>query len=311
VKALVTGAAGFIGSHLVDRLLRDGYSVTGIDNLSEGKSDNLTHLDGERRFHFVVGDLRDEDVVLNVMKDHEVVFHMAAHANIRTSLVDHKSDLEHNIVSMINLLDGMAKHQVRDMVFASTSALYGEATVTPTPEDYMPKQTSLYGASKLACEAYGQAFLQFAPIRFWSFRFSNVIGERCRRGVIWDFVHKLEQNGNELEILGDGNQSKEYLYVDDCIEGIITGYKNAPGNADVFNLGHYEQTRVDSLADIVIDEMHLTNVKKVHTGGRRGWVGDNPQVILSLAKIEALGWKPGFSSEDAIRRTVRWTLKHG
>jgi UDP-glucose 4-epimerase len=202
----------------------------------------------------------------------------------------------------------MVKHKVNDMVFASSSAVYGEATVVPTPEDYMPVQTSLYGASKLACESWAQAFCQFSPIKIWSFRFANVVGERCRRGVIWDFVQKLRRNPKELEILGDGKQSKEYLYVKDCVEGMITGYKKSMGAVNAFNLGHVKQTLVDEVADFVIDEMKLSRVRKRYTGGPRGWIGDNPLVILSIERIRKLGWRPETSSEEAIRRTVRWTL---
>jgi len=205
-------------------------------------------------------------------------------------------------------------HNVQDLVFASTSAVYGEATVRPTAEDYFPVQTSLYGASKLACEAYAEAYTEFAPMRFWAFRFANVVGERCRRGVIWDFVHKLLKNSSELEILGDGKQSKEYLYVKDCVEGMMIGYRRAQGKVNIFNLGMEEQTLVDRVADLVVEEMKLdrNKVKRKYTGGPRGWIGDNPLVELSLERIKKLGWRPTVSSsEEAIRRTARWTLEHG
>jgi UDP-glucose 4-epimerase len=180
----------------------------------------------------------------------------------------------------------------------------------PTPENYASVQTSLYGASKLACEAYAQAYTEFAPIKLWAFRFANVVGERCRRGVIWDFVHKLRENPRQLEILGDGKQSKEYLYVKDCIEGMTIGYAKAKDKVNIFNLGTHEQTVVDRVADLVSEEMKLTNVKRKYTGGPHGWIGDNPTVELSLDRIEKLGWKPQLSSEEAIRRTLRWTLEH-
>jgi len=310
MNALVTGGAGFIGSHVVDRLLEEGYGVTAVDNLSDGRLENLAHLRNEKRFRFVKADLRNEKAVEKLVKGHKVIFHMAAHANIRTSLVDHKADLEHNLIGMINLLEGMVKHKVNEMVFASTSAIYGEASVTPTPEDYMPVQTSLYGASKLACEAYAQSFVQFAPIKFWAFRFANIVGERCRRGVIWDFVHKLMKNPKELEILGNGKQSKEYLYVKDCVEGMLTGWRETKGPVEAFNIGQPRQTLVDEVADIVIREMKLDGVRRKYTGGERGWIGDNKFVELSLEKIVGLGWTPKVSSEDAIRRTAQWTLSN-
>ncbi|MDG6962184.1 MAG: SDR family NAD(P)-dependent oxidoreductase, partial [Nitrososphaerota archaeon] len=222
-RALVTGGAGFIGSHVVDRLLEEGYEVTAVDNLSEGHLENIAHLKNEKRFRFVKLDLKDRGATMKAVKGNDVVFHMAAQANIRKSIVDHRGDLENNLMAMINVLDGMVEHKVGELVFASSSAVYGEAPVTPTPEDYLSHQTSLYGASKLASESWAESFVQFAPIKVWSFRFANVVGERCRRGVIWDFVHKLQRNPKELEILGNGKQSKEYLHVKDCVEGMMTG----------------------------------------------------------------------------------------
>lgn len=307
-RALVTGGAGFIASHLIDRLLLDGYEVTAMDNLSEGRMANLAHLKKERRFSFVRADLRDAKAVEKLTRGKDAVFHMAAHANIRTSLVDHMADLENNLVGTINLLEGMTKHRVKDIVFASTSAIYGEATVRPTPEDYMPVQTSLYGASKLACEAYAQAFTQFSDISFWAYRFSNVVGERCRRGVTWDFVHKLHRNPRELEILGDGKQSKEYIYVSDCVDGMITGYEKSKSRVNAFNIAVEENLTVDEVADIVVEEMGLKGVRRRYTGGPRGWIGDNPVVHLSIERLKSLGWRPRVSGREAVRLTARWTI---
>jgi len=307
-RALVTGGAGFIGSHLVDRLLADGWSVTVIDNMTCGHRSNLQQHKGNERLKIYEADIRDPDVLQKLLKSFETVFHMAAHADMRASLEDHRADLNNNVIGTLNILEGMARNSVHDLVFASTSALYGEVEVRPTPEDYSPIQTSVYGASKLACEAYAEAYTQFAPIKFWAFRFANVVGERCRRGVIWDFVHKLQKNPKELEILGDGKQSKEYLYVKDCLEAMIAGYEKASEEVNIFNLGTDEQTLVDRVADLVIEEMGLENVRRRYTGGPRGWIGDNPIVELSTNRIKKLGWKPRLSSEEAIRRTIRWTL---
>lgn len=311
MRALVTGGAGFIGSHVVDKLLEEGYEVTAVDNLSEGRMENVAHLKKAKGFRFVEMDLMDEKAAKRVVAGNDVIFHMAAQANIRKSLTDHKSDLEQNVVTTINLLDGMVEHKVNDLVFASSSAVYGEATVVPTPEDYMPVQTSLYGMSKLAAEGAAQAYVQFSPIRVWSFRFANVIGERCRRGVVWDFVHKLRKNPKELEILGNGKQSKEYLHVKDCVEGMITGWRKTKGPVEAFNLGVPEQTIVDKVADIVTTEMGLDGVRRRYTGGTPGgggWIGDNPVVELSLEKIRRLGWEPSVSPEEAIKTTALWTL---
>jgi len=311
MRAIVTGGAGFIGSHLVDRLLDDGYSVTVVDNMSCGYIENLKRHSSNPRLVVHNVDIKNAVQLEKLFAGHDVVFHMAAHADIRESLADHMSDLQNNLVGTLNILEAMTKNGIQDLVFASTSALYGEATVRPTPEDYFPVQTSLYGASKLACEAYAQAYTEFAPIKLWSFRFANVIGERCRRGVVWDFVHKLLKNPGELEILGDGKQSKEYLYVKDCVNGMMVGYRGASGKVNTFNLGMGEQTLVDRVADLAIEEMRLRNVRRRYTGGPRGWIGDNAIVELALDRIEKLGWKPQLTSEEAIRRTIRWTLDYG
>jgi UDP-glucose 4-epimerase len=310
LKSIVTGGAGFIGSHLVDRLLSEGYSVTVVDNLSCGSLENLAHHSGNPRLTVHTMDIRDADKLNRIFAGHDAVFHMAAHANIRESLVDRKADLENNLIGTLNVLEAMYKNKIQDLVFASTSAVYGEAAIVPTPEEYSPIQTSLYGASKLACEAYAEAFTEFASIKFWSFRFANVVGERCGRGAIWDFVHKLLKNPLELEVLGDGKQSKEYLHVKDCVDGMMIGYRKASHRVNKFNLGIDEQTLVDTLTDMVIKEMGLSNVKKRYTGGPRGWIGDNPLVQLSLDKIKKLGWRQTIPSEEAIRRTIRWTLEH-
>jgi UDP-glucose 4-epimerase len=312
LKAVVTGGAGFIGSHLVDRLLDEGYSVTVVDNMSCGCMDNLRQHSGNSRLAVKEVDIREADELRRVFAGHDVVFHLAAHANIRSSLADHRADLENNLIGTLNILEAMEKNKIRDMVSASTSALYGEAAVRPTPEDYLSVQTSLYGASKLACEAFVEAYTEFASVRFWAFRFANVVGERCSRGVVGDFVRKLLKNPSELEILGDGKQSKEYLYVKDCVEGMMIGYRRAQGKVNIFNLGMDEQTLVDRVADLVIEEMKLDKdkVNRKYTGGPRGWIGDNPVVELSLERIKKLGWRQKVSSEEAIRRTAKWTLEH-
>jgi UDP-glucose 4-epimerase len=308
LNALVTGAAGFIGSHVVDRLLADGYEVTGLDNFSTGRLDNLAHLKREKRFRSLRGDVRSKKVVSKLLKGQDVVFHLAAQANIRKSIVDHLTDLDNNLVGTINILDAMVENKVDDLVFASTSAIYGEARVRPTPEDYMPVQTSLYGASKLACEAYAQSFVQFSDVNFWAYRFSNVVGERCRRGVVWDFVQKLTANPKRLEILGNGKQSKEYIHVSDCVDGMLVGYRKSKTRVATFNIAVEDNFEVDAVASIVIEEMKLRHVERRYTGGRSGWIGDNPVVQLSIDRLKSLGWKPSVSARDAITRTAKWSV---
>lgn len=308
-RALVTGGMGFIGSHLVDRLLAEDWQVVVLDSLLTGLRSNLTKEEGNPRLKIVKGDIRSLDTVSKCSEGCDAVFHFAAHALMRASLRDHRVDLEHNIIGTLNVLESMVNNSIPDFVFASTSALYGEAEVTPTPETYSGVQTSLYGAAKLAGEGYASAFAEFSPIRVWAFRFGTVIGDRCRRGAVWDFVHKLLENPKELEILGNGKQSKDYLSVKDCIDGVMLGYERGSNRVNVLNLGLQKQVTVDELADLVIGEMGLSAVKKRYTGGMRGWVGDNKIVYLSSKRARELGWEPKMSPEDAIRSTVRWTLK--
>jgi len=310
MKAIVTGGAGFIGSHLVARLIADGYEVTVIDNMSCGTMENLKQHSNNSNVKVYNTDIRDAEALNKIFAEHDVVFHLAAQANIRKSAVDHKSDLDNNLIGTINILEAMLANNIHNLVFASTSAIYGEAAVRPTPEDYMPIQTSFYGASKLACEAYAEVFTQFSPINFWAFRFSNIIGERCRRGVIWDFVLKLSRDNAKLELLGDGKQSKEYLYVKDCVDGILTGYHQSHERVNLFNLAIEDNTTVDEIADTIMTKMGITNTQRIYSGGPRGWIGDNPLVHLSINKIKALGWAPKYSTKKAILLTTEWTLKN-
>lgn len=308
-RALVTGGLGFIGSHLVDRLLQDGWNIVVLDNLLTGHRSNLVHQKSNPKLLIIEGDIRDSEVVKKASRGCDTVFHIAAHALMRASLQDHKADLEYNVIGTLNVLEAMLANKIKDFVFASTSALYGEAKVTPTPEGYAGTQTSLYGAAKLADEAFAEAYTQLSPIKVWAYRFGTVLGERCRRGAIWDFTHKLSSNSSELEILGDGNQKKDYLYVKDCVDGILLGYERSSSTINIFNLGLQELTTVSRLADIVISEMGFKNVRKKFSGGTRGWIGDNPIVYLDVTKIKTLGWKPNASPEEAIRLTTRWTLE--
>ena len=310
MRAVVTGGAGFIGSYLVDRLLEEGCFVTVIDNMSRGCLENLKQHSNNSCLIVKKADIRDGNKLNRIFAGHDVAFHMAAHTNIGESPTNHRVDLDNNLIGTLNVLEAMCNNEIQDLVFASTSAVYGEAIVKPTPENFSSPQISLYGASKLACEAYAEAFTQFTSIKFWAFRLANIVGERRRNGVIWDFVHKLLENPSELEILGDGKQSKEYLHVEDCVNGMMIGYKKASSKVNIFNLSAEEQTPVDKIADMVIEEMGLKNVKRNYTGGSRGWVGDIPVVKLSLDKIKKLGWRQKIPSEEAIRRTIRWTLDY-
>jgi UDP-glucose 4-epimerase len=306
MKAIVTGGAGFLGSHLVDRLLADGYHVKVIDNLSTSTDEYMKPLMDNDKFEFVLMDILEKDRLMTEFSGFDVVFHFAANADIRRGLQDTWRDLEQNTIATYNILEAMRVNNIKKIVFASSAAVYGEPEVFPTPEDVALIQTSFYGASKASSESLIQAFCEGFGFQSWIYRFVSVVGERHPHGVTFDFYHKLKKDPTRMEIIGDGSQRKSYMYIFDCIDGIMLGYQKGAEKVNIFNLGWEEYINVNKVADTVTSEMGLSNVKYEYTGGSRGWVGDSPLVHLSIEKIKKLGWQPKVSCEDGIRRTVRW-----
>ncbi len=306
MKAIVTGGAGFIGSHLVDRLLNDGYDVKVIDNLSTSTDKYLQLHSGNEHFEFVKMDILELEKLKEEFAGVDVVFHFAANADIRRGLEDTYRDLEQNTIGTYNVLESMRINDVKEILFASSAAVYGEPQTFPTPEDVQLIQTSFYGASKLAGEVLIQAFCEGFGFRSWIFRFVSVVGERHPHGVTFDFYHKLRADPTKLEIIGDGTQRKSYMYIGDCIDGIMLAYEKAKEKVNIFNLGWESFIDVNQVADIITDELGLKDVKYEYTGGSRGWVGDSPLVHLSIEKLKSIGWQPKISSEEGIRKTVRW-----
>ncbi len=300
---LVTGGAGFIGSHLVDRLVEEGKEVVILDNLSSGVS--FLNPDAE----FIKVDLADrlklEDVFRK--KDFSEVWHIAANPDVRIGSENPDEIYRNNILATYNLLEVMRKNNVDKIIFTSTSTVYGEAEVIPTPEDYPTVPISIYGASKLACEALISSYCHTFDMKAWIYRFANVIGKRSNHGVIYDFIMKLRRNPEELEILGNGEQNKSYIYISDCIEAMFSGLK-ADDRVNIFNIGSEDQIKVKRIAEIVCEEMGLSP-KFRFTGGDRGWKGDVPVMLLSIEKLKAMGWKPRYSSEQAVRMAVRDLLE--
>ena len=308
MRTLVTGGAGFIGSHLVDELVRRDNQVIVYDNLSTGFKRHLETLLSNNRITLVEGELLDEERLNAAMKGVDTVFHLAANADVRGGKSNTRVDLEQNIIGTHRVLEAMRINGASRIVFTSSATVYGEPDVFPTPESYAPIQTSIYGASKLAAEAMIQAYGEYFGIKSFSFRFVSWIGERYSHGVVFDFIKKLQKNPSELEILGDGNQKKSYLHVEDGVKAIFMAMDNMPDLKNVVNLGHSDYLNVVDLADIVIQEMGLEKVDYRFTGGVRGWLGDSPFVHLDISKIRSAGFEPQVSIEDGIRRTVRYLL---
>ncbi len=292
MKAFVTGGAGFIGSHIVDRLIAEDNDVTVYDNLSSGKELFFQHHKKNPKFHLVQGDVLDIKKLTEAMKGHDFVFHLQANADVRGGIKKTRVDLEQNTITTGNVLEAMKQNNIKKIAFASSATVYGEPKTFPTPENNELIQTSLYGASKLAGEAMIQAYCEYFDMQCFIFRFVSWIGERYTHGVIFDFVKKLQKNPKELEILGDGNQKKSYLYVGDGVEGIFFAIKNFKEKKNVFNLGHEKFISVTKVADIICEEMGLKGVQYTFRGGTRGWLGDSPLVHLDITKLKKRGWQP-------------------
>ena len=306
--SVVTGGAGFIGSHLVDELVARGDQVLVIDNCSAGTVSNLaTHLEAGS-ITFLKQDLLADGWQVSC-RGADRIYHIAADPDVRGSARSPESVIANNVVATGRILETMRKLGIPEIVFTSTSTVYGEANVIPTPEKYAPLEPiSVYGGSKLAGEALISAYSATFDMRAWVFRFANIIGPRSSHGVIWDFIHKLRVNPEELEILGDGTQKKSYLDVKDCIGAILFAVDNSANRYNVYNIGSEDWVDVVSIADIVAEEMNLPDVQYRFTGGDRGWVGDVPRMLLSIEKLKALGWSPEFGSLASVRRAVRSLL---
>ncbi|HDM25359.1 MAG TPA: NAD-dependent epimerase/dehydratase family protein [Thermoplasmatales archaeon] len=305
MRVFVTGGAGFIGSHLVDALMGKGYVVTVYDNLSSGRMDFIEHHVGKKNFSFIEADLLDQKKLRECLEGYDVVFHLAANPDVRLG-VEKPDVAKQDIIATYNLLDVMRLKNVKRIVFSSSSTVYGETPPIPLSEDYGPLlPISVYGAAKLASEGLISSFCHTFDMQAWIFRFANVVGLRCTHGVIFDFINKLRKNPEELEILGDGRQRKSYLYVSDCVDGMLFGFENAKDQINLFNLGSDGATEVNRIAEMVVDEMKLGDIKFKYTGGKRGWKGDVPRFQFDISKIKKLGWKPKYNSDEAVRKAIR------
>ena len=306
MKIFVTGAAGFIGSNLVDRLLHDGHEVVGFDNFSTGQMEFLKESCGNNRFQLVKGDTLDPQTLMKAIEGTEFVFHLAANADVRFGIENPSKDLAQNTVATFNVLEAMRTNSLRRIAFSSTGSVYGEASVFPTPEDSpFPVQTSLYGASKLAGEGLIQAYCEGFGFQGYIFRFVSILGERYSHGHVFDFYKQLLNNPVELIVLGNGHQRKSYLYIQDCIDAMLFVIENTQGKVNIYNLGTDEYCEVNDSIGWICDYLGR-NPHRIYTGGERGWIGDNPFIFLDTKKIRNLGWRPKLTIQQGVIRTLEY-----
>ena len=315
LRILVTGAAGFIGSSLVDRLLGLGNEVIGFDNFSTGQEKFLATALSHPGFRCVRGDTLDPGGLDEAMRGVDLVFHLAANADVRFGLNHPERDLQQNTVATFNVLEAMRKNGVRRIAFSSTGSVYGESTVIPTPENApFPVQTSLYGASKVAGEALLQAYCEGYGFEGYIFRFVSILGERYTHGHVFDFCQQLLATPEHLRVLGNGRQRKSYLYVQDCLDAMVRVVEmqaalRAPHQVGIFNLGTREYCEVLDSVGWICEEMGVAP-KVETTGGERGWTGDNPFIFLDTARVNSLGWEPKLTIEQGVKATIRWLLEN-
>ncbi|MEM0158312.1 MAG: NAD-dependent epimerase/dehydratase family protein [Thermoplasmataceae archaeon] len=307
-NVLITGGAGFIGSNLCEALVVNN-RVTALDNLSNVDERYIRKFMGNANFRFIRSDLA-KDKIPGKPGDFDLVFHLAANSDVKHGAQNTRTDFDNNVLATFNLLEYCRKNDIQNLIFASSSTVYGEASVIPTPENYGPYlPISSYGASKMACEGFISAYSHYYGIKGTIFRFANIVGKNSTHGVIHDFIHKLIENPRELEILGDGTQRKSYLHVSDCVNSMIFVYEKTKGT-DIFNLGNSGTTSVVKIADTVVSRMGLKDVSYRFTGGvdGRGWKGDVKIAQLDIAKLTSLGWKNRFNSDQAVEVSVDETL---
>lgn len=306
-KVFVTGAAGFIGSNLVDRLLKDGYKVVGWDNLSTGRIRFLEEALKNPNFTLIQGDNMDVDSLSNAMIGCDTVFHLAANADVRFGLNHPSKDLNQNTIATFNVLQAMQNCGIKRIVFSSTGSVYGESDVIPTPENApFPIQTSLYGASKVAGESLIQAYSEGYEFESYIFRFVSILGERYTHGHIFDFYKQLLDHPEYLNVLGDGTQRKSYLYVKDCVDAILHILSLPSQNkVNIYNLGTDEYVQVNDSVKFIINHLGL-NPEIRYSGGNKGWIGDNPFIFLDTKKIRNTGWQPKLTIEQGVISTLKW-----
>ncbi len=305
-KILVTGGAGFVGSHLVDRLIAEGNEVTVYDNLGAGNIHNLDQHKKSNGFRFKLRSLATKEFDINLanaMKEHDMVYHLAANSDAGAGNNDTKVDFNNGTLATFNVLDAMRMTGVKKIVFTSSSVVYGNAE-PPTSENHPLHPISLYGASKMAAEVQIMAYCEMFGMQSWIFRFANIVGSRAGHGIIHDLILKLKGNSKILPVLGDGTQEKSYLHVSECIDGVQFAVKNATNKINIFNIGSRDRITVRQIVNIIIEELKL-NPEIVYGSTPYGWVGDVPKFLLATDRINCLGWLPKMNSEETVRKAVK------
>lgn len=300
-KVLVTGGAGFIGSHLVDSLVNN-YEVTVIDDLSKGNKDYVNE-----KSNLIIEDITVLDNILDHFEGIETVFHLAANPDVSLGAKDTRVHIDQNILATYNVLEAMRINKVNNIAFTSSSTVYGLAKI-PTREDYGPLiPESIYGASKLSCEALISSYCHSFGMNSWIYRFANIIGSRSNHGIIPDLIEKLNKNKDELEILGNGKQTKSYCYIEDCIDAVIYAYENTNDCVNIFNIGSMDTISATEIAHLVCENMDLKPAFN-YTGGDKGWAGDIPKMLLSIEKIKSIGWSPRHDSKMSVELAIKDVL---
>lgn len=309
MKFVITGGTGFIGSNLAKRLLKDGNEVTIFDRIDPKDAKRLHSVMNE--INYLQIDLENSEQLKDELKNFDVVAHFSASADIALGRTKTDVDLKQGTIVAYNILEAMRINSIKQIIFPSSSAVYGEPAKIPTTEDTgLLFPTSLYGASKLACEGLISAFCHLFGMKSWIFRFGNIVGSDMTRGVIRDFIRKLRNDSDKLEILGNGLQQKDFIHIDDCLSGILFAFENSKDKVNVFNLSSGTTTSVNKIAEMIMEELNLKNVKLVYTGGESGWPGDAPIVHYDITKIKKLGWKPLFLSDEAIKLAIKGTIQN-
>jgi UDP-glucose 4-epimerase len=310
LRVFVTGAAGFIGSNMVDRLLTAGHSVSGYDNFATGQRPFLANALKNPQFTLHEADLLGRENLTEAMQGAELVVHLAANADVRFGTDHPRKDLDQNTIATWNVLEAMREQGCKRIVFSSTGSIYGEPEIFPTPETCpFPVQTSLYGASKLAAEGLIQAYCEGFGMTGYIFRFVSILGERYSHGHVFDFYKQLAEHPDHLHVLGNGHQRKSYLYVHDCIDAILMALEKAKHRVNIFNLGTDEYCKVNDSIGWICDYLHL-RPKVTYAGGERGWIGDSPFILLDCSRMRALGWRPKRTIKEAVLTTIKFVSEN-